>query len=229
MRFVGRTKTSYHTFVEAAFRFPSFQKIGLLFETSLVTESRVPVNLKVPFPKGIKDSLEASEIKPKSIADMRARYHDLCAKRLHVHAEIGLFFYLLRKGASLSRVFPYIGISKQSCFLCHHILLGVGLFRNRGCHGVLETQWTLPRSFGLSSDHSERIYLSFMMLQKLVTEKSKTIKKTRLDRKPQSEAIVSDWISMDDRLELAARMEANAKMREDEAEAIFWETQDSKE
>lgn len=228
MRFVGRAKTSYNTFLEAAFRFPSFQEIDLILETPLVTESRVPGNLKAPFPEDIRDSREASEMKPKKIADMRARYDDLCARRLHVHAEISLLFHLLRKGSTLSKVVPYIGISKQSCFLCHHMLLGVGIFRNRGCHGVLETQWTLPQSFRLNSDHSERVFLSFMKLQERVTEESKILQKTRLDRRPQSEAIVSDWISMEDRLELAGRMEATAKIREDQAEAIFWEKQDSK-
>ena len=55
------------------------------------------------------------------------------------------------------------------------------------------------------------------------------MEKTRLERKPRSEAVVSDWISMVDGLELAARMEGNAQIREDHAEAMFWEKQDSKE
>ncbi len=228
MSFVGRTRTSYHTFLEAAFRFPSFQKIELILVPHVATESRVTGTLKIPFPEDIKDSHQASEMKAKNIADIIARYDELCAKRLHVHAEIGLLFHLLRQGCTLSNMFPYIGISKQSCFLCHHMLLGVGIFRNRACHGVLETQWTLPRSFELSSDYSERVFLSFLKLQTLMTKKSKILKKTRMNRRPQSEAVVSDCISMDDRRELAARMEASAQIREDQWEAGFWERQDQK-
>ena len=125
----------------------------------VATESRVTGTLKIPFPEDMKDSHQASEMKAKNIADVIARYDELCAKRLHVHAEIGLLFHLLRQGWPLSYILHHIGVSKQSCFLCHHMLLGVYLFRNRGCLGVLETQWTLPRSFELSSDYSERISL----------------------------------------------------------------------
>ncbi len=225
MRFVGRARTSYHTFLAAAFRFPSFQKIELILVPPVATESRVTGTLKIPLPEDIKDCHEASET-AKNIADIIARYDELCGKPLHVHAEIGLLFHLLRQGFTFSKVYPYIGISKQSCFLCNHILLDVGIFRNRGCHGDLETQWTLPRSFELSSEHSERIFLSFLKLQTLVSEKSKILKKTRMKRKLKSEAVVSDCISMDDRLELAARMEISAQIREDQWDAGFWERQD---
>ena len=61
-----------------------------------------------------------------------------------------------------------------------------------------------------------------------MTAKSKVLKKTRMNRRPQSEAVVSDWISMDDRRELAARMEASAQIREDQWEAGFREKQDQK-
>lgn len=149
IRFVGRTKTSYHTFLEAASWFPSFQEICLIFVPPFAAESKVPKHLRIPIPEDMETCYKASKIKAKKIADIRARYDELCAKRLHVHAEIGLLFYLLRRGSTLSRLFNYIGISKQSCFLCHHMLLGIEIFQNRGCHGVLETQWTLPSSFWL--------------------------------------------------------------------------------
>ena len=225
MRLVGRIRTCYYTFLEVAFRFPSFQKIDLVCTAPSTTESRVPKSLRIPFPGELKESHGASESVGQT-AKMIARYDALCAKRLHVHAEIGLVFHLLGKGSNLSRVFPYIGISKLSCFLCHHMLLGVGIFENRGCHGVLETQWTLPRLFELNSRYSERVFVSFLKLQNLVTERSRTLKTTGINRRPQSEGLVSDWISMNDRQDFAARMEANARFREDQDEALFWESQD---
>ena len=227
MRLVGRIRTCYYTFLEVAFRFPSFQEIDLVCTTPSTLESRVPKSLRIPFPEDLKESHGASDESVKKTAKIIARYDALCAKRLHVHAEIGLLFHLLENGSNLSRVFPYIGISKLSCFLCHQMLLGVGIFKNRGCHGVLETQWTLPRSFELSSGYGERVFVSFMKLQKLVAERSRILKTTRINRKPQSEGLVSDWISMNDRLEFAARMEANARFREDQDEALFWESQDN--
>lgn len=226
MRLVGRIRTCYYTFLEVAFRFPSFQEIDLVCTAPSTLESRVPKSLRIPFPEDLKKYHGASDESVKKMAKIIARYNALCAKRLHVHAEIGLLFHLLGKGSNLSRVFPYIGISKLSCFLCHHMLLGVNIFENRGCHGVLETQWTLPRSFELSSGYSERVLVSFLKLQKLVTGRSRTLKTTRINRRLQSEGLVSDWISMNDRLEFAARMEANARTREDQDEALFWESQD---
>lgn len=226
MRLVGRIRTCYYTFLEVAFRFPSFQEVDLVCTAPSTLESRVPKSLRIPFPEDLKKFHGASDESVKKSAKIIARYNALCAKRLHVHAEIGLLFHLLEKGSNLSRVFPYIGISKRSCFLCHHMLLGVDVFENRGCHGVLETQWTLPRSFELSSNYGERVFVSFLKLQKLVTERSRTLKTTRINRRPQSEGLVSDWISMKDKLEVAARMEANARTRENQEEALFWESQD---
>ena len=224
IRFVGRIRTCYETFLEAAVQFPSFQQFELIFIAPSTLASRVPRMSRIRFPEDFEGSHGTSV---KNMANMKARYEALCAKRLHVHAEIGLLFHLLGNGSDLARAFRYIGISKLSCFLCHHMLLGVGIFRNRGCHGVLETQWTLPRSFDLNSDYCERVFSSFMKLQIIITKRSKTLKKTRIDRKPQSQALVSDRISMNDRLELAARMEFNSKVREDEDEARFWEMHDT--
>lgn len=84
------------------------------------------------------------------------------------------------------------------------------------------SQFILARSW-LDPGHSESVLLSFMKLRQLVTQKSRTWKTTILHRKPQSEAIVSDWISRKDTLELADRLRASAKDRDDQAEAIFWE------
>ena len=228
MRFVGRVRTCYHTFLEAAGRFPSFQQIDLIFDVPLATASRVPASLKIPFPKDIEGFPEASKMNSKKIADIRSRYDDLCDKKLHVHAEIGFLFRLLTEEGNLSRIFPYIGISKLSCFLCHHMLIGVGIFQSRGSHGVLETQWTLPRSFELNPHYREIISSSFLKLQTRITEDSRSFRMTRLNRKPQSEAVVSDCISLSAKVELAARMEPLAKAREDQAEAAFWERHDSK-
>ncbi|KAL9132479.1 MAG: hypothetical protein Q9175_006350, partial [Cornicularia normoerica] len=62
----------------------------------------------------------------------------------------------------------------------------------------------------------------------LVNGQSQTLKETRIDRKPQSEAVVSDGISTEDRLELAYRMNAYAKTWEDQAETVFTWTRDVK-
>lgn len=83
-----REKLKYPSiqFLEAALRFLGLEEICLMLQTPLATGFIVPGNLVLPFLEGIKCFRGASEMKPKKMADMTARYDDLDAKELHVYA-----------------------------------------------------------------------------------------------------------------------------------------------
>lgn len=76
-------------------------------------------------------------------AKLAGDFHKEVKKKKNVHAEMVLVAYLLGLASSRPPVFPYIGVSKKTCFLCGHILREMG-FETRGNHGKCYSQWTLP-------------------------------------------------------------------------------------
>lgn len=224
IQFDGRVKTAYSTFFNATFHFPSLPNVEIVFLPGLHASSRIPFSLRVDFP----DTPQPPNLSAKRLTVIKARYNDLRAKRLNVHAEICLIFHLLREGGNIQRNFIYLGISTKFCFLCHHMFAGIGIFGTRGCHEVLETQWTLSSTFDLDARYSGRIYSLVMNLQTLLTEQSKFINGTQLDRKAQSEPVMSDSVSTVDRQAFATRMRSSVQANEDHDEAIMWEKIDDR-
>ncbi|KAG6328865.1 hypothetical protein ID866_10224 [Astraeus odoratus] len=80
-------------------------------------------------------------------------------KHLYVHAELQLVLHIVKTMdiETMNReMYPYLGCSKLSCFLCTSFLKSFGpndaLFRTRGCHGRIYRQWSIPDVKDLPSD-----------------------------------------------------------------------------
>ncbi|KAJ5797887.1 uncharacterized protein N7503_007183 [Penicillium pulvis] len=84
-------------------------------------------------------------------------------KKKWIHAEMGMVTHLISKN-SVAQTFPYLGISKKTCFMCGHILQSLGLFRARNNHGKVYSQWTLPSSLIVPSLHQEKLDLAVQNL-----------------------------------------------------------------
>jgi len=65
-------------------------------------------------------------------------------KKRRVHAEIQLISYLAQNPVHTEMIYPYIGCSKRSCYLCEHFITIYGTWRTRGGHGKLYPRWSLP-------------------------------------------------------------------------------------
>ncbi|KAK4556835.1 hypothetical protein LTR86_005815 [Recurvomyces mirabilis] len=65
-------------------------------------------------------------------------------KKLVIHAEMQMLGFLLSRDDNEAAQFPYIGISKKTCFLCSQILAQIKNYRCRPNHGRIYPHWTLP-------------------------------------------------------------------------------------
>ncbi|KAJ5538289.1 hypothetical protein N7494_007768 [Penicillium frequentans] len=84
-------------------------------------------------------------------------------KKKWIHAEMGMVTHLISKD-SVAQTFPYLGISKKTCFLCGHILQSLGLFQARNNHGKVYSQWTLPSSLIVPSLYQGKLDLAVQNL-----------------------------------------------------------------
>lgn len=86
------------------------------------------------------------------------------AKPKWVHSEMRMTTYLLSHGME-SQVFPYLGISKKTCFPCGFMIQQLGRFLTRGNHGKIYSQWTLPSFVVLPLEHARSWQLAIRQLQ----------------------------------------------------------------
>lgn len=86
-------------------------------------------------------------------------------KHLYVHAETQLILHLARLGIAAEDISQcYLGGSRQACVLCQMFLSSQG-FRNRGCHGTIYPQWTVPRTTALKAHFAKSIAKSVRSVQ----------------------------------------------------------------
>ncbi|KAH8806868.1 hypothetical protein DL96DRAFT_1763937 [Flagelloscypha sp. PMI_526] len=108
-------------------------------------------------------------------------------QKLCVHAEVQVFRHLAQARVDPKDLFPYVGCSKLSCFMCKLFLDSYCVFDMRGCHGKLYNQWTVPDINNISAEVVEKFRLTVIKLrQALLHELSKPL--TRLDLVPESTA-----------------------------------------
>jgi len=72
--------------------------------------------------------------------------HRLCLSRHSFHAKMQLSFELEKKVRidQAIKIFPYLGISKKTCFICAEILAQSSSYRTRGSHSKVYGLWNIP-------------------------------------------------------------------------------------
>jgi OTT_1508-like deaminase len=222
--FVARVKTAYDTFLEAASQFPTICNIEIIRLDSPPNCPPVSAHLRVPFPKDL-DLILAGLDRPdrhEAVA-MKRKYHQLYAKKPTIHVEISMLFHLLRHGNDVHRVFPYIGISKKSCYLCGLFLANVGIFQTRGCHDVEYTRWTLPSRYTLNHRHGSKVVATLEKLENSLSKKNTTWKRKKLPREPESIAAVSYCSRGRDQQDGDSRLQSTTRRLDQETEDAWWE------
>jgi OTT_1508-like deaminase len=184
----------------------------------------VSAHLRVPFPKDL-DLILAGLDRPdrhKAVA-MERKYEQLYAEKPAIHAEISLLFHLLRQGNDTQRVFPYIGISRKSCYLCGHFLASVGIIQTRGCHDVEYTRWTLPSRYILHHHYGNKVVAALEKLENPLSKKNTTWKRKKLPREPESIAAASDSSRGRDQRDGDSRVQSITRRLDHETEAAWRE------
>lgn len=139
--FLCRPEIASNTCFDAARDIPSFQKINI----QLLTGCK---------PKKVQQVLSAtvqSSMTPKS----KQRLQQELDKVKWVHAEMRMITYLLNYEDTI-QLFPYLRVSKKTCFLCGHVLKELGMFSTRANHGKMYSQWTLPSRIVIRHAHIQR-------------------------------------------------------------------------
>lgn len=130
LAFIRRPWRAAGTFCHAAQEIDKFQKVRVQLLTSYPSKS-----------------LRSFPPRPNKRAQVSAklqRKYDVEIKKVKwVHAEMRVMTYLLSQGIE-ARSFPYLGVSKKTCFLCGSMLQNMGHFQTRANHGKIYAQWTLP-------------------------------------------------------------------------------------
>lgn len=127
LAFIRRPMRGADAFLHIAQEYSEFQNVKFILLDS-VRPRNVKVGLCLPY--GQRCSGE-----PK-----------LTFNHMNVHAEMMLLTYLVYSENTRSEVFPYLGVSKKTCFLCGHMLRTIGQFEARGNHGKCYSKWTLPQA-----------------------------------------------------------------------------------
>ncbi len=165
--YLGRLRAAYETFKEAAMHFSSFKQLQLVpvepprpekarFDLKFITRTMNDL--------GLGDggfSVKAQELKR------------LCELESCTHAEIQLLLEIKKQGTPPKDrvVFPYIGTSKKTCFLCAQVLAQVGDFATRGSHGKVYPCWTIPEGVPLQTRFGLKLAGGLLLIQKSIVER----------------------------------------------------------
>ena len=121
MEYICRPRHSFITFHEAAREITGLKRVKITLLPGYKPRTIPPQRLLCPKLHSGKRAqrLEAELKKPK-----------------WVHAEMRMVLHLFSTD-NIVRTFPYLGISKKTCFLCGHVLSHLGTFQARNNHGKL--------------------------------------------------------------------------------------------
>ncbi|KAH7884981.1 hypothetical protein F5I97DRAFT_1311550 [Phlebopus sp. FC_14] len=185
IRFLGRLRSCYSTILEAAKNIAGFCNTSILLVSNprpRISPSPLPSLADVLKYVGLsldRDSVRKF-INPKLTVETTEKEFGKCqrnhrGKPLHTHVEAQLILHLAKTitiERRTSEIFPYIGCSKLSCFLCYIFLQsfhsGSAPFRTRGCHGHLYTQWSIPDTNGLQEGMDMEFDLALKNMRNLV-------------------------------------------------------------
>ena|SRR5436190_20364809 len=142
--FLGRLRFAFQKFKEIALELPSFSKVNMIpvpRDTAGQIALQNSLTLKQVF-ELLNLRLNPSTIKCVigrrwTIATAEREFAKLQRQKLNLHAEVQMVLYFSQNGQLFSRLFPYFGCSKYSCFMCWHFLQAHGKISTKGCHGRL--------------------------------------------------------------------------------------------
>ncbi|KAL9606789.1 MAG: hypothetical protein Q9179_000079 [Wetmoreana sp. 5 TL-2023] len=97
------------------------------------------------------------------------------AYREHVELQLIIFY---EQNPKLTLSSPYIGCSKQSCYLCYNFIAEHGRFQVDGCHQSLYSLWTVRETISFTDEARASVFkkalkkLGFDLEQKVQAQKS---------------------------------------------------------
>ena len=223
---LGRYRAAYETFRQAAMHFSAFRELEIQ-STDLINLDNVPLDL--PFFTGTlrKLRLEGISFGPKHTAQSLLRD---CEAHRSYHAEVQLLVDLEKRTQSQPsvNVFPYLGISKKSCFLCGELLSSFPYYRTRGSHGKVYSLWDIPEISGLNTLFLFQLEAALIhtrnQLEICVEKAFHDKKKVKLPLVPESTAGISTETgsnSFQRRLRHRAKVGNRPKLGQDDAEKPF--------
>ncbi len=177
---LARLRVAFHNFKEIVLTLPSFEKVTIILvlrPPAPENPSQRPLNLKQVF--GILQ-LDLGPATTKAVlgqnwtvAKIKREFEKRQNQKLNVHAEVQLLMFLSTNESSTSGLFPYLGCSKLSCFMCNRFIQSYGRFTTRGCHGRLFKPWTVPSLDQLLPGQADRIAKALIVVQKEVKKNLK--------------------------------------------------------
>lgn len=175
---LARLRVAFQKFKDIVLTLPSFKQVTIILvpcPPAPANPSQRPLSLKGTF--GILQ-LDLNSATTKAVLGQSwtvARIEREFAKRQKqkpkVHAEVQILMSLNTNKSSISGLFPYLGCSKLSCFMCNRLVQSYGRFTTRGCHGRLFKPWTMPTMDRLLPGQAERTAKALISVQKEVEKK----------------------------------------------------------
>ena len=143
---LGRYRAAYETFKEAAMHFHQFKGLAIQ-EVQLVATAKSRIDM--PF---VTKTLAELSITSKSSGKSAQSLCKLCRLECRYHAEMQILMQIEKdfQQDESDKIYPYIGISKKTCFLCTEVLNSFSFYRTRGSHGKVYSLWDIPPMDGLS-------------------------------------------------------------------------------
>lgn len=177
---LARLRVAFQNFKYIALTLPSFEQVTFILVPRPITPpnpSQRPLNLKQTF------SILGLDLRPAttkailgqnwSVAKTEHKFAEQQKQRLNIHAEVQTLMFLNTNDPSTSDMFPYLGCSKLSCFMCNCFIQAYGRFTTRRCHGRLFKPWTVPRVDRLQLGQADRIAKALASVQSEVEKKLK--------------------------------------------------------
>lgn len=177
---LARFRVAFENFKEICSTIPSFEHLEIILvrpRCTIVTPSQKTLNLEETLNLlGLdlnSSTIAATLGKSRTITRTKRDFVKRQKDRLNVHAEIQMLTFLGSQETPISELFPYLGCSKLSCFMCDRFIQHYGHFHTKGCHGRLFKPWTVPQVNEVTYEQVERISKALVSVK---NEVEKTIK-----------------------------------------------------
>ena len=177
---LARLRVAFQNFKDITLTLPSFEQVTIILVLRPLVPanpSQRPLNLKQTF--GILQ-LDLGPATTKAVlglnwtvANLEREFAKRQKQKPNVHAEVQMLMSLNTNELSTSGLFPYLGCSKLSCFMCNRFVQSDGRFTTRGCHGRLFKPWTVPNLDRLLPGGADRTAKALVFVQKEVKKKLK--------------------------------------------------------
>ena len=154
LRFLARIRAAQLTIINCIRTIPTFAQLSIKTIPSSDVQSTLSGTIhqartsaqkslqkwSIPIPKWFKE--------PRLVKDLAEDYR----KKPIIHAEMQMVFFLLARRSPQLSPYPYLGISKKTCYMCSAFLTQLRHFKTRGSHEKLYPHWTLPQKAELDKE-----------------------------------------------------------------------------